>query len=222
MNGNRIDIVCFDLGGVIVRICRSFEEACARAGVPVRADGSAVLARTAQLDRLHALGRLTDEAWAEGSARALDGLYAAEELSRVYHAWMHGEYAGVGAVVSRIERRGVATACLSNTTDGHWRRLVHERGPEAAESPPEFPTVVRLELRHASHLFGLRKPDEAIYRAFEKATGRRGAEILFFDDLPENVRAARSLGWCAELVDPHVETAPQLARWLEQHGVLPL
>ena len=35
--------------------------------------------------------------------------------------------------------------------------------------------------RHfASHLIVLAKPDLAIYRAFEEATGHRGESILFF------------------------------------------
>ena len=69
-------------------------------------------------------------------------------------------------------------------------------------------------------LFGLAKPDPAIYKAFEAATQHRGLAILFFDDLPENVRAARSVGWRAERIDPYNETVPQLRRWLRHYGVL--
>jgi FMN phosphatase YigB (HAD superfamily) len=77
-----------------------------------------------------------------------------------------------------------------------------------------------LQHRHASHLLGFAKPDIRIYRAFESATGHSGADILFFDDLKDNVRAARSAGWRAERIDPDNETVPQLRRWLRQHRVL--
>jgi glucose-1-phosphatase len=220
MSGERIDIVCFDLGGVLVRICRSFEEACTRAGVPVRGDPATIAARTGDIDRLHTVGGLTERGWAAECARALGGLYAPDEFLAVYHAWLLGEYPGVERVVAAIHRAGVATACLSNTTEGHWERLLHKDAVRRGGNAPEFPTVFRLENHYASHVLGLRKPDEAIYRAFEKATSRRGRAILFFDDLPENVAAARRLGWRAELIDPLGETARELTDRLREHGVL--
>src|SRR4051812_48047796 len=220
MHEPRIDIVCFDLGGVIVKICRTFEEACTVAGVPVRGDPALVPVATFELDRQHALGLLSAETWAEESARALGERYSPAEILRVYHAWMLGEYAGLDSVLGRIEERGVTTACLSNTTEGHWRRLVHRDGEAPLAGPPEFPAIVRLQRHYASHRLGLLKPEEAIYRAFEQQVGHRGRSILFFDDLPENVESARRVGWRAELVDHRTETAPQLLSWLEQHGVL--
>ena len=62
---------------------------------------------------------------------------------------------------------------------------------------------------------GLAKPDPAIYEAFEAATGLRGPQILFFDDLAPNVAAARARGWN----DPLVETVPQLRRHLGAYRV---
>jgi FMN phosphatase YigB (HAD superfamily) len=64
------------------------------------------------------------------------------------------------------------------------------------------------------------KPAPDIYRAFEKATGRSGSQILFFDDLAENVAAAKSLGWHAERIDPTAPTDAQLRRHLAAYGVL--
>jgi glucose-1-phosphatase len=214
-----IEIVCFDLGGVLVRICDGFGQACARVGLDVRGDVLPFTARTGDIDRRHATGALTEQDWALECARALDGAYAPEELLRVYDAWLLGEYAGAFDVVLRIQKAGVRTACLSNTTEGHWRRLVHRDGAERLAGPPEFPTVFHLEHHYASHRLGLRKPDEAIYRAFEAATGHRGAQILFFDDLRPNVEAARRLGWRAEAIDPSGSTAAELTRRLEEHGV---
>jgi FMN phosphatase YigB (HAD superfamily) len=66
----------------------------------------------------------------------------------------------------------------------------------------------------------LAKPDPAIYRAFERATAHASDEILFFDDLPENVAAARALGWRAERVNPHADTIGQMRQSLRKFGVL--
>jgi FMN phosphatase YigB (HAD superfamily) len=65
----------------------------------------------------------------------------------------------------------------------------------------------------------LAKPDEAIYRAYEKATGVAGAEIIFFDDLAENIEAARAAGWNAEQIDHTGDTAEQVRMLLSRYGI---
>lgn len=39
------------------------------------------------------------------------------------------------------------------------------------------------------------KPDPAIYELLEQRTGHAGAELVFLDDLPRNIEAARARGW---------------------------
>ena len=76
-----------------------------------------------------------------------------------------------------------------------------------------------VEHPHARHLLGLLKPGVEIYRAFERQTGFGPGEILFFDDLAENVQAARAVGWHAEVIDHTADTAPQIAGHLQRHGI---
>ena len=78
-----------------------------------------------------------------------------------------------------------------------------------------------IQHRHASHLFQLEKPDQAIFEAFEHATQARAVDILYFDDLAQNIAAATQAGWRAIQIDPHCETVPQIRRALALHGVLP-
>jgi HAD superfamily hydrolase (TIGR01509 family) len=140
----------------------------------------------------------------------MGGLYSPEELTRIHDAWLLDEYAGVTEIIDELHARGVATACLSNTNHAHWSRCLRAS---------EFPSVARLGSRHASHLLGCGKPDEAMFRAFERATSAPGQSVLFFDDLGVNVEAARAFGWNAERIDPNAETAPQLRRHLAEYGV---
>jgi putative hydrolase of the HAD superfamily len=79
---------------------------------------------------------------------------------------------------------------------------------------------MRLQHLLASHQLGLHKPDPAIYRAFERRVQCLAQEILFFDDLEENVQSARSVGWQAELIDPMASTSPQIEAVLRKRGVL--
>jgi 2-haloacid dehalogenase len=43
------------------------------------------------------------------------------------------------------------------------------------------------------------KPDARIYEVVERLSGRRGAEILYLDDRPENVQGGLTRGWRAIL-----------------------
>lgn len=218
----KIGLVCFDLGGVLVKICRNWSEGCRAAGLDVRGNSAGDRAGSARRELMHlyGTGRLSESEWAEQTAVALGGLYSPDELRRIHHAWSQHEYDGALGLIEALHERQVATACLSNTNHSHWMRLVHHDGQRALDGAPEYPSVQRIRHRYASHLLGFAKPDAAIYRALEQQTEHAPPDILFFDDLPENVAAARALGWHAERVNPHLDTIAQLRRWLTTYGVL--
>lgn len=137
----------------------------------------------------------------------LDGVWTPEEVARVDAAWLLDSYPGTVEVVAELNDAGFETACLSNTSHDHWTPL------------RSYPAVAALQHQHASHLLGLVKPDEAIYATFEHEVGRRPEEIVFFDDLPENVAAARSRGWRAHRIDHAGDTAAQIRAALAGHGL---
>ncbi len=56
-------------------------------------------------------------------------------------------------------------------------------------------------------------------RLADRQLGYAGAEILFLDDIQENVAAARQVGWNAQLIDPAAPTAAQIISVLRSHGV---
>lgn len=214
-------VVCFDWGGVILRHCRSWDEACAAAGLDVREgvhDPDLVgLRRIAS--RAYQCGRLECDAFFELLAFATGGLYSEAECRLLHDAWLISEYAGVGAVIDELEARGVATALLSNTNATHWSRMAPGGG--AMGVGPHFPTAAKTRIRVASQLVGLAKPDASIYAAFERISGAAAGEIVFFDDVHENVVAARERGWRAIEVDHTRETEPQIRGALVEMGVLP-
>jgi putative hydrolase of the HAD superfamily len=67
----------------------------------------------------------------------------------------------------------------------------------------------------SSCFLGLRKPDEAIYRAVLNTTQRTPDECLFIDDREVNLECPRELG----LRTIHFQDARQLRRELEENGV---
>lgn len=221
MSGRAIRVVCFDLGGVLVRICRSWEEACARAGVPVREPTLFALEHFAR--RRHEIvdqyqtGRMAcDEYW-RAIAAATGGLYDAEEVERVHSAWTMGDYAGVQDVIAQLnETAGILTACLSNTNPRHWSILRGEHEPAYSGSS----AISALQRTLVSHELGLAKPDGAIYAAAEAALKAQPQEILFFDDLSENIEAAATRGWRAVAIDHRQDTAAQMRKHLAAHGLM--
>lgn len=203
-------LVAFDLGGVLVRICRDWAQGCAVAGV---SPGCVPAIRDA--DRMRALvsshqrGLLEHDSFCEQVSECLDAALTPMQVMAVHEAWILGEYDGVGPLLSELASSGHRTACLSNTDAPHWATLAG------------MPFFQGLDHHHASHLMGLEKPDPAIFRGFELAVGFSGDRIAYFDDLPENCRAAEAAGWCAHRIDPDRETVPQIRAALRGWSLLP-
>jgi putative hydrolase of the HAD superfamily len=207
---SEIGLVCFDLGGVILHVCRSWAEGCAAAGIEVRAAVDSFEPFSSGADELHAAhqrGEIDLDTYAASLSRLTDGLYRPEEVVRIHDAWIYGEYPGVDGVVTRIHAAGLETAVLSNTTPEHWMMM------------PRFPTVQKLRNRFGSHELAVRKPDAAAYRAIERHTGFSGGQVLFFDDLEPNVQAARTMAWHGRPVDPLGAPAEQIGNTLTRYGI---
>lgn len=207
MNAPRV--VVFDLGGVVVRICRSWSEGCRAAGIAHRPQAEAHLSHPRVRDLLdaHQCGRLACADFHLGLAACMQHAYSPDELQAIHMAWTREDYPGIADVIDRIHIAGVDTACLSNTNASHWTIL------------RTSPGLARIRHQHASHLLGLAKPNPEIYRAFERATGYAAKDIVFFDDLAENVAAAQGCGWRAVQVDHTGDTATQVATELGRCGV---
>lgn len=216
-----IRCVCFDWGGVILRFCRSFAEGVRAAGLDLRegANEAEAIAARRGLANQYSIGKLSRAEFLSRASLATSGIYTIEELERINHAWLIEEYPGVGAIVDELNTLPhIETALLSNTTEIHWERQHPE--PSQSIGIPHFPTASKLKHRHASHLLGLLKPDEAIYAAFERETGFEPRSILFYDDLQENVAAARSRGWNAVQIDHTGDTAAQIRSSLREFRIL--
>jgi FMN phosphatase YigB (HAD superfamily) len=82
-----------------------------------------------------------------------------------------------------LQRAGIQTGVLSNVGDAMEAGIV-----------ARFPWLAKFNHRTFSHRLGMAKPDAAIYRHAAEGLGVAADEILFVDDLEENVAAARAAG----------------------------
>ena len=106
--------------------------------------------------------------------------------------------------VQELREQGYTLAVCSNTNDLH-----------AVYFQSRYPYFEYIQYPIFSHVAHALKPDPAIYRAVEAATGRPAAEHLFLDDLAENVAGARALGWDAICF----ETPEQIQAELAARGI---
>ncbi len=213
-----VGMVVFDLGGVLIRICRSWPEACARVGLELHPgwDDPTMREIREQLSHEYHLGMLGTNEFCERLAGTAPGAYSPQEVRRVHDAWLIDEYEGVSTLIDDLHSTGVVTGILSNTNEAHWERLAGR-----PDRTPEFVAPAKVHHLHASHLLRAAKPSIACFRAFESRCGPElvGKEVLFFDDLPENIAGAARAGWKGHLVDHRGDTARQMREVLRAEGV---
>ncbi|MGI8979877.1 MAG: HAD family hydrolase [Pirellulaceae bacterium] len=105
-------------------------------------------------------------------------------------------------ILYSLRGAGYDMGVLSNTTSAHWRYCTRK-----------FPFLIGLFSRHTlSFQIGAMKPSATVYERATEIAGVRPQEILFFDDRPENISAASSLGWDAVLFTTPAAAAMELAR----------
>ena len=201
--------VFFDLGGVLIRIARSWDEAARKAGLDpgARSDSSGSLVRPtgnqADLQR----GLVTYEEFLANEHRRLEERFTTDDLHCIHMEWLQGEYEGVAGIIERLKRSGVHTATLSNTDAEHWKVLA------------DMPAIRALDTHALSFELGMLKPSTDIYHAAEQLVDATGQSICYLDDLEENVEGALRCGWNAMRIDPNEETAPQIEDALVAFGI---
>jgi FMN phosphatase YigB (HAD superfamily) len=210
-----IELVLFDLGRVLIRLCDDWKHACRVAGVTLRTDlpepDEQTIARAQAIVERYDTGQIDGKTFAREIA-PLRGL-TADDVIAFHNCFLQGPYPGAVELIDDLSAAGIRTACLSNTGEVHWRQVNDPRDPN-------FLPLERLTWRFASHLIGVMKPHDRIYQHVEKTTDLPPASMLFFDDLEPNVAAARRRGWQAHQIQVDSDPIEQARIVLRRHGVL--
>ena len=206
-------LVVFDLGRVLIRICDSWQHACEIAGLAVPPGEMSESAKAALDDAVvrSEVGLADIDAFCACVAPHLN--LPVGHVRKLSDGYLRGPYPGAVDLINALSAAGVQTACLSNTNENHWRIM---NDPAAMSFFP----LDRLTHRFASQLVGLRKPDPQIYEHVERASGIEPRRIIFFDDVEENVAAARHRGWRAHQVSIDRDPIAQVREHLGAAGVL--
>jgi FMN phosphatase YigB (HAD superfamily) len=200
-------IVVFDLGKVLV----DFDYSIAARKVAAHSAESVGHLRSflesSPLLVEYETGRLTRREFFEEICQAT-GFHGTIEDFGEFFADIFTEIQPMIELHAGLRRRGIPTYIFSNTNDlaiEHIRR--------------NFPFFRDFDGYIFSYEVGAMKPDAKIYEALEKLTGRRGAEILYLDDRPENVAGGAARGWRAILHETPGKTRMALEKFYCSGGL---
>ena len=202
-----IDAVVLDLGGVVVRIARTWQARAQAAGLP--APESPQYEQALHACEAHIMGmqrgQLTTKDVAKAWCARTGSRFSTDEVILALNRQILGPMPGVAAVIASLS---VPWAIFSNTSADHWQQLL------------PLPTVERARWRIASFEIGATKPDARAYEHVETVLGTSGSRLLFFDDSEANVAAACARGWQAAHIDHQADVAAQLTKHLRDKGLL--
>jgi putative hydrolase of the HAD superfamily len=204
-----IHAVVFDFGKVLCRpqSPETVDALAARLGAPRDAFLAAFAEFRLEFDR----GALDDAAYWTAVAGRLGVTISPETIAALSDLDARGwsvENEPVTRWAREVRAAGKKTAILSNMQTSFRRRL-----PELCDWLPTFD--------HAtfSSDISLVKPEPGIYEHCRAALGVAPERLLFIDDVPGNIAAARALGWQGIVFDGNLV---ELARAVAAYDVPPL
>lgn len=202
----QVRAVALDIGGVMVRIARTWAEAAAQAGVAVEG-GDCVFSDFEEFEA-YQVGDLPEDQYLWALAHRLGtDLQGAALVHR--HILLEAS-PGSEELVEELEGLGIVCGCLSNTNALHWRILVEDGS---------YPALARLSVKVGSHVARTAKPEPEIYRLFERQAGACAGAVAYFDDVEEYVLGGKAMGWQVVRVVPGADPIGQVRSHLLNYGV---
>jgi FMN phosphatase YigB (HAD superfamily) len=204
-------LICFDIGGVLVRLNPGFSSELISLAAPHEVQNLREVLRDDfthnqagySASEKYQLGQLASDEFVSLVSSALGGRLTKDLITTKLMAEIAGEIPETTkllAPLARVARLG----CFSNTNAIHWDFL-----------NDTFSWMTTFEIKLASHLCGFAKPDAAAFEAVCDAALIKPNEGLFIDDRQINVDGARRIGMSAILYS----NPPRLIDDLREHEV---
>ena len=186
MAGPDVDLVLFDLGGVLIEL----------GGVAALQDLSGIAEDHAVWQRWLGCpwvrrfesGQCSTAEFSNGVVSEWELTVSPEQFLELFRQWPVGPMPGSSDLLADVQR-SVPIGCLSNTNKLHWEDQIGR-----------WPMLDLFDYRFLSFDLGLVKPDQAIFRAVADRLPVRRDRILFLDDNALNADAAREFGFLSQRV----------------------
>ncbi len=202
MTTGTVDIVLFDLGGVLIEL----------GGVPVMRELAGIGSDDEVWERWLACpwvrsfecGQCSVDEFATGVVSNWGLPVSPRRFIETFRDWPRGPIPGAWELL--VEVRGIVpVGCLSNTNALHWEHQV-----------ARWPILDEFDFRFLSFELGLVKPDSELFEEVSDRLPTGPEQVLFLDDNLVNTEAARSSGFLSE----HVRGVGEARRALVDAGVL--
>jgi glucose-1-phosphatase len=178
---NRIRVVLFDVGGVLVELS-GVPAMLAWMGNRVSPEELWRMWLTSPVVRAFECGRTAPETFADQLIAEMALAVERDQLLHDFERWAVGPFPGALDLVGRVPRRYMrATLCNSNAL--HWPRLMTDTRLAKA-----------FDQHFVSHLMGRIKPDADAFQFVTETLNCAADEVLFLDDNQLNVEAAQRVG----------------------------
>ncbi len=201
MSPGKLQAILFDFGGVLVE-WDGTEPLRDLTGGRLSAEEARLFWLGSAAVRRFETGCCTEEEFAQAAVKELQADLSPAEFIVQFTSWDRGLLPGAQQLVDRLKSQ-IPLYCLSNNNSTYWA-LPHLRELRAAFAK----TFVSFEM-------GLMKPDVAAFEYVAKRIAEPVEQVLFLDDNPECVAAAREVGFVAEVARGVVE----VERVLGESGV---
>jgi len=208
---NTVKLICFDLGGVVVRlksgvaaelvaICPAHRQATLSAALR---DDFTHQQTSFSLNEEYQRGLLTTENYLTNMLQNFEGAISEAQLREKVLSIIAGEFEESVSLLPKLAKN-YRLACYSNTHDLHWQHMLER-----------FSWMSHFELPLASHLTGIAKPHLDSFAALCNASKLGAEECLFVDDRMVNIEGAVKYGMRAV----HSTAPSKLALALQDAGV---
>lgn len=181
-----IDLVLFDLGGVLVDFV-GIHEMRVLAEIDEHEEASRRWLACRWM-RAFERGECSTEDFATGVVEDWALPVEPAAFTDLFVGWLGDPLPGAVELIREVKATGTATGCLSNTNALHWERKAGSLG-------------FMDDLDHAflSYELGLVKPDRELFDEVAARAGLPADRILFLDDNVPNVEGARAAGFRSTL-----------------------
>ncbi len=195
-----VEALLFDFGNVIVNV--DFDRTMARWAEHAKCDPKQVSSKWSQDDpyKRHERGTIDANAYFASLRNSLGIDLSDEQFLDGWNAIFAGVVPGIEEQLWMAEKRWPLYV-FSNTNPAH----------EAHFIPAYADTLKHFRKLYLSSSIGLRKPDRAAFEYVARDIGVAPANILFFDDVLENVEGARAAGFQAIQALSSADVAAALA-----------
>jgi len=200
-----IQVILFDLGGVLVHF-EGIAPLVALCDNRLSREEARRFWLTSPSVRRFEVGRCTADEFAAGVVAELRLRIASDSFLKQFASWDRGPMEGALTLLDSLKPHFLL-ACLSNNNELHWSRLRDQTG-----------LAGKFHRCYLSHEIGLMKPDRAAFDYVVHDLAVSPERILFFDDNPECVEAARAVGINA----CQACGVPEVRAILSVRGLLPM